>query len=271
MKIVVVIIVVLAGLILLVGLGLSLRPAPFAPHPERSPAFRTVLLPSGLPKPVDRFFRKVYGDAVPVIDSVVMRGRATIRPVGRIPLRARFVFIHEAGKAYRHYIEAAFFGLPFLKVDEGYVDGKSFFEAPIGDHLDDPAMNQAANLALWAEAFWFPAILATDPRVRWAPVDDDTSLLFVPFEDVTETFVVRFDPETGLIDTMEAMRYRAPGDKAKILWITRNEKGGTIPGTPLSAAGSAMWLDQGKPWATFRVEDVVNNIDVRAYVRGRGK
>jgi hypothetical protein len=32
-----------------------------------------------------------------------------------------------------------------------------------------------------------------------------------------------------------------------------------------------MWLDEGKPWATFRVEEVVTNVDVRAYVRGRGK
>lgn len=271
MKIVIVIIVVIAGLVLLAGLGLSLRPAPFAPHPERSPALRTVPLPAGLPKPVDRFFRKVYGEAVPVIESVVIHGRATIRPFLRIPFPARFVFIHEAGKSYRHYIEASVFTLPILRVNEGIVDGESFFEAPIGNHHDDPAMNQAANLALWAEAFWFPAILVTDPRVRWTPVDDDTSLLFVPFETATETFVVRFDPETGLIETMEAMRYRAPGDRTKILWITRNEKGGTIAGTPLSAAGSAMWLDQGRPWAVFRLEDIVFNVDVRAYVRARGK
>ena len=271
MKIVIVIIVVLAGLILLTGLGLSLRPAPFAPHPERSPALRTVPLPAGLPKPVDRFFRKVYGETVPVIESVVLHGRATVRPFLRIPFPARFVFIHEAGKSYRHYIEATLFTLPILRVNEGIVDGKSFFEAPIGNYHDDPNTNQGANLALWAEAAWFPAILITDPRVRWAPVDDDTSLLFVPFEDATETFVVRFDPETGLIDTMEAMRYRAPGDKAKILWITRSEKGGAIPGTSLSAAGSATWLDQGKPWATFRAEEIVTNVDVRAYVRARGK
>ncbi len=271
MKIVIVIIVVLAGLIFLTGLGLSLRPAPFAPHPERTPALRTIPLPAGLPKPVDRFFRKVYGETVPVIESVVLHGRATVRPFLRIPFPARFVFIHEAGKSYRHYIEATIFTLPILRVNEGIVDGKSFFEAPVGNYHDDPNTNQGANLALWAEAAWFPAILITDPRVRWAPVDDDTSLLFVPFEDVTETFVVRFDPETGLIDTMEAMRYRSPGDKAKILWIVRSEKGNTIPGSPLSASGSAMWLDEGKPWATFRVEEIVTNVDVRAYVRGRGK
>lgn len=271
MKIILITISVLVGLLLLIGLGLSFRPAPFAPYPGRTPALRTVPLPTGLPKPVDRFFRKAYGNSVPVIESVVIHGRATVRLFLRIPLPARFVFIHEAGKAYRHYFEVAFFTLPVLRVNEGYVDGKSFFEGPIGDNHDDPAVNQAANVGLWAEASWFPAIFITDSRVRWAPVDDDTALLYVPFEAVTETFVVRFDPGTGLIDAMEAMRCKNPGDKTKVLWITRSEKGGTVPGTPLSAVGSATWLDEGKPWATFRIEDVVFNVDVRAYVRARGK
>ncbi len=271
MKRLLMIVAVVVSLVLLTCLGLSFRPAPFAPHPERTSALRTMPLPAGLPKPVDRFFRKVYGEAVPVIESVVIHGRATIRPVSGIPLPSRFVFIHEAGKAYRHYFEATLFTLPFLRVNEGIADGKSFFEAPVGNHHDDPNTNQGANLALWAEAAWFPAIFITDPRVRWESADDDTALLFVPYGDETETFVVRFDPATGLIDTMEAMRYRQPGDKAKILWITRSEKGGTIPGTPLSASGSATWLDQGRPWAVFRLEDVVYNVDTRAYVRARGK
>jgi hypothetical protein len=82
--------------------------------------------------------------------------------------------------------------------------------------------------------------------------------------------VVRFNPQTHLIDTMEAMRFRNPGDKSKILWITRNEAGINIEGTPLSAVGSAMWLDQGRPWATFTVEDIVFNVDVSEYIQQRG-
>ncbi len=83
--------------------------------------------------------------------------------------------------------------------------------------------------------------------------------------------MVRFNPETGLIDTMEAMRYRDSGDQAKkILWITRNEAGEYIEGTRLSAVGSATWLDQGKPWAVFTLEEVNYNVDVSEYIRQRG-
>ncbi len=70
---------------------------------------------------------------------------------------------------------------------------------------------------------------------------------------------------------MEAMRYRESGEgKSKILWITRNEPGATISGTVLSATGSAIWLDQGKPWAFFTLEDVKLNLDVSKYIRTRG-
>lgn len=266
------IVAVVGIIILLVWLGLRIKPRPFPDYVSRTPELETVPLPAGLPAPVERFYRTVYGDSVPVIETAVLTGRAAIRPAMNVPLPARFVFVHNAGKDYRHYFEATFFGLPFLKVNEGYVDGQSFFESPMGTYYDDPNTNQGANLALWAEGAMFPAILVTDPRVRWVPVDDQTALLYVPFEDQEENFVVRFSPETGLIDSMEAMRFRDPGEgKYKILWITRNEAGPAIPGSKVGAVGSATWLDQGRPWAVFTVEDAVYNVDVSQYIRQRGQ
>ena len=272
MRAVVILLAVVVVLLLLAWLGLRVKPRPFPPYADRTPELETVPLPDGLPAPVDRFYRTVYGDQVPVIDTVVFTGRATIAPVMGIPLPSRFVFVHNAGRDYRHYFEATIFGFPFMKVNEGYVDGASYFEAPVGTYYDDPNTNQGANLALWAEGALFPSIFLTDPRARWEPVDENTALLYVPFEDEEESFVVRFDPDTGLMTMMESMRFRNPGDQDKILWITRNEEGPTIPGsTTLSATGSATWLDQGRPWATFTVEDAAYNVDVSEYIRQRGQ
>jgi hypothetical protein len=269
-KIIFIILGILAALFLLSWLGLQIKPAPFAPHPQEQPPLETMPLPSGLPVPVERYYKAAYGDQIPVVESAVMHGRATISPFG-VKLPARFIFVHEAGQGYRHYIEATWFGLPVLKVNEGYVDGKSFWEGPGNPIYDDASTNQAANLAVWAEAGWFPSIWLTDERVRWEPVDDVTALLYVPFEDQMENFVVRFNPETGLIDTMEAMRYRDSGDQAKkILWITKNEPGGFIEGTNIASVGSATWFDMGKPWAVFTLEEVNYNVDVSEYIRQRG-
>ena len=271
MKIILIVFGILAALCLLGWLGLQIKPAPFSPYPEENSPLETMPIPEGLPAPVERFYKTAYGDPIPVIRSAVMHGRATISPFG-VKLPARFIFVHDAGKGYRHYIEATWFGIPLLKVNEGYVDGKSFWEGPGASIYDDASTNQAANLAVWAEASWFPSIWLTDERVRWEAVDEGTALLFVPFEDQTENFVVRFNPETGLIDTMEAMRYRDSGGQArKILWMTRTEPGEYISGTKLGAVGSATWLDQGKPWATFTLEEVNYNVDVSEYIRQRGK
>ena len=271
MKTIMIIVFIIAILLLIGWLGLQIKPKPFSPYPEKTPELKTIPLPAGLPAPVERFYKTVYGENIPVIETVVIKGRANISPFG-VKLPARFLFVHNTGKDYRHYFEATWFGIPVMKVNERYLDGKTLFEPPVGDPINnDASTNQAANLAVWAEAGWFPSIWITDPRVRWEAVDEKTALLFVPFEDQEENFVMRFNPDTGLLDSMEAMRFRDSGPQAKkILWITRNIEGKKIKGTQLDTVGSATWLDQGIPWATFTLEEVNYNVDVSDYIRQRG-
>ncbi len=262
--------IILIGLLLV--LGFVVQPRSFSSYPEKNDQVTTVPLPAGLPAPVDRFYRTIYGENIPVINTVVIQGRGTMKPFMNIPIPARFVFVHNAGKDYRHYFEATLFGIPLMKINEGYINGASFFEGPMGSFYDDPNSNQGANLVLWAEATWFPALWITDSRARWEPIDEYTAILIVPFEKVEENFIVRFNPQTGLIDTMEAMRYRESGeDKSKILWITRNEARQPVAGTNINSISSVMWLDQGKPWAIFNVEELVYNVDVSTYILQKGQ
>ncbi|HSI67679.1 MAG TPA: DUF6544 family protein, partial [Planococcus sp. (in: firmicutes)] len=132
------ILIIIAGIVLTVGLlgwlGLQIQPQPFSAFPENTPPLETVSLPAGLPAPVERFYRAVYGEEVPVIETAVIQGRGVMKPFMNIPIPARFVFVHDAGKDYRHYFEATLFGIPLLKVNEGYIDGESFFESPMGSY-----------------------------------------------------------------------------------------------------------------------------------------
>jgi len=261
----IIVIFILMALFLIGWVGLQVSPRPFGIPDLPQSDVKSIPLPAGLPAPVERFYRTVYGEQIPVIKSVVLTGRGRIRPFG-VWLPARFVMVHNTGKDYRHYFEATFFGIPFIKVNEGYVDGKSFFESPMGTYYDDPNTNQGANLALWAEGGWFPALWLTDARARWQAVDDHTALLFVPFENGEENFIVRFNPETGLVDLTEAMRYKAPHDKSKALWITTEERPENKP-----TVSYATWLDTGKPWAALRLEEIKFNLDVSAYLQARGQ
>jgi hypothetical protein len=261
---------VVVVLLALGWLGLQVRPAPFEEYPETSRPAETVPLPEDLPAPVERFFRTAYGDEIPVVRSVVITGRGRIKPVG-LWLPARFRFTHVAGQDYRHYIETTWFRIPFFKVNERYVDGESLMELPWGSDKG-PKLEQAANIGMWAElSSAAPSVLVTDPRVRWEPVDDETAVLIVPLgDDATDTFIVRFDPDTHKIASLEAMRYRDSKSEEKILWIAAGEGEKTVGAAGSQAVGTATWLDQGGPWAYFETEDIRYNVDVDEYVRARG-
>jgi len=51
------------------------------------------------------------------------------------------------------------------------------------------------------------------------------------------------------------------------LWIAAGEGENTIGA---QAVGTATWLDQRKPWASFEAEDIRYNVDLEAYIRARG-
>lgn len=259
------------GALIYVGrLGLRARPSPFPPFGGRRQGEEVRPLPPGLPPPVERFYRRLYGGCVPVLRSAVITGTARMR-LGGLSFPGRFRFTHDAGRGYRHYIEATLFGLPLMRVNETYLGGKARLELPFGMTEGEPKVDQGANLALWAEtAFWLPAVLVTDPRVRWEEQDDSAAVFVVPFGEAEERFVARFDEETGLLRLLEARRYKGPSSKTKTPWRCEAREWADVGGNIIPTAGSLTWANEGTPWMVFRADDVVYNVGVGGYIRARG-
>lgn len=268
MKPVVIVVSCVIAVILLIWSGLKVKPNTFAAVTLPATEIETVPLPPGLPVPVERFYRQVYGDRVPVIASAVITGRGTMRLKG-ITFPARFRFTHQAGQAYRHYFELTFFGLPIMKANEHFLEGHGRLNLPFGV-VEGPKVDQGGNLALWAESVWLPSIWITDPRVQWEPIDEVTALLVVPFGESRERFVVRFDPKTHLPQLFESMRYRDPADEAKILWLNEALQWGSVNDTPTLITSAVTWFDERTPWITLTIDNIVYNRDVSEYVRANG-
>jgi hypothetical protein len=259
----------LAGIVAIVWAGLRIRPQSFAAYPESNRDLDTVELPPDLPAPVARFFKKVVGNNVPVIESAVITGSVTLRLFG-LRLPGRFRITHVAGRAYRHYIEATFFGYPVMKVNESFLNDQARLELPFGVVAGEPKIDMAANLGLWAESVWLPSIWITDPRVRWESIDDMSARLVVPYGEDEDRFTVRFDPETGLLTEMAALRYRDAADETKIGWLNEPLAWQTFHGIKIPSQASVTWMDQGAPWSEWHLEEVVYNVDVSEYIKAAG-
>jgi hypothetical protein len=260
MKLLVLVLGAVAGLVLLGWLGLRVTPRPFPDLRPAAGAPATVPLPDDLPAPVERFYRELYGGEVPVIETAVVTGRGTMRIAG-VTLPVRWRFLHDTGQAYRHRIETTWFGIRVMAIDELFRDGTARLELPFGVS-EGANVDQGANLALWAEAVWMPSLWVTDPRARWEPVDDQTAILVVPFGEEEETFVARFDPQTGLLRLLESMRFKGEDDQARTLWLNEIVDWAPMDGRLQPVETALTWFDEGSAWAVLTTEQVVYGLEL---------
>jgi hypothetical protein len=258
---------ILAGLIGVAVLALGVawlglrRPAPRFSIPAESRSLGTVPIPTDLPEVVRRYGQAVFGDSVPVVESAVVVGRATIRRNG-LALPARLKIYYDARGDYYHYIEVTWFGFPVMTVNERYLDGHTILDIP-GEHVEnDQKTDHAANQGFWSEALaWAPSIVFTDERIRWEAISDTSARLILPNADAEEMFTVSFDPETGLISEITTLRYQDSRSNTRLRWANRIVEWGEMNGIQAPVRAQTQWNDE-PPWAEWHIQQIIYNTDV---------
>ncbi len=252
---------VLAALAGIGWLGFQVKPRPFPPRQGAGPGPGTASLSPGLPAPVRRFFEAAAGPEVPLARTAYTAGRARMRPFG-LWVAARYEFTYIAGQAYHHRIEVCWFGLPIMKIDERYQDGRAVMRLPFGTVEGKPQIDEAAERGLWAETIWLPPLYAADPGLRWEAVDDTTARLVAPYQGDEHRYTLCFDPDTGLLSDLRTMRYRDAHSTARMGWGGAALGWRTLGGMRVPDRLTTEWEDQGGPWVIWDIEQVAYNVDV---------
>jgi hypothetical protein len=254
---------VAAALAALGGLGwagLKVQPRLLPARSDGAPPSETIEPPANLPPPVARFVQAAFAGRIPRTDSAVITGRGRLTVSG-VTFPARFRFTERGGLAYHHSIECTWFGYPILKVNEWYLDGRFRQQLPFGTVANEPKADMAANLAFWGEAVWLPSTLLADPRARWEAIDATNARLVVPSGKGEDSLSVRFSQETGLIESLTALRYKSVTDSSKTPWRVDFPAWTAFQGVRVPSSASITWLGESRPWLVINLDDVAYNGD----------
>ncbi|MDY7092657.1 MAG: DUF6544 family protein [Acidobacteriota bacterium] len=273
--------VIALGAVLLMGTGIlwvgfqTLAPE-FPPPEESGRGLGRQPLPEGLPQPVDRFFRQIFGgDQVPVMETALVWGRGRFR-LGPLWIPMRFRAAYRLGDSFHRLLELTWFGRPVMKGKDRYVNGHGELRVRGWATQDfaGPEVDRAQHLTLWAESVWAPAAWALDPRVRWEAGDDEHSArLTLPWQDEGDELMAHFDAKTGLLQRLTGLRHRGTDPQRK-RWEVQlkgwQSFGSWQPEVQIPAVGLVRWRDQLSPYGVFHVEGVETNLDVSAYLPEEG-
>lgn len=173
---------------------------------------------SGLPAPVERYFRNVLVDGQPVITGVKISQEGEFR-TGDGDERWRPFTAEEhftarpPGFVWLARIQMA----PGLGVDvrDSYLGGAGAMRAAMlglftmADAHDTPEMATGALQRWLAEAPWFPTALLPSQGVRWTAIDDSTARATITDGQTTVSVDFSFDSRGEITQAFTAARYRA--------------------------------------------------------------
>ena len=167
---------------------------------------------AALPAPVQRYFRSVLRDGMPMISGARASHHGSFNMGGEVTRWKPFcsdqlVITRRPGFDWDARI-ALLPGLP-VHVHDAYVAGEGVLRAAllglvtVAGADSTPQLAQGELMRFLAEAAWYPTALLPSQGVHWTAVDDDHAKATLEDGGNSATLLFRFDPQ-GLIDSVHA-------------------------------------------------------------------
>ena len=212
---------------------------------------------SGLPEPVQRYFRHVLKDGQPFISYV----RLTHDGQFRAGLDKDFTNIE--GEQYFTAEKPGFIWKGTTSMftardmylgDQGRLIVTLFSLYNIvngsGENFNE------GELQRWlGESVWFPTNLLPNERTQWSPIDANSAKLSFKYRDVSFSCVATFN-EVGEITQMETKRFF--GDEKRESWLCKPADYREINGVIIPMKAEVIWkLEKGEvSYAKFNVKKI---------------
>jgi len=221
---------------------------------------------SGLPAPVQSYFRAVLKDGQPMIAAVSVEHAGTFN-------------MSESGEQWKPFTstqrvitrrpgfdwEARIKMMPGLtvRVHDAYIAGEGILHASLFGLLSlvnlrgTPEVAQGELMRFFAEAAWYPTALLPSQGVRWEAVDDTSARATLKDGETALTLLFRFNKKDGLIDSIraEARGRTVKGRVVPTPWEVRLKNYELREGMRIPGEGEVAWiLPEGpKPYWRGRI------------------
>lgn len=207
---------------------------------------------TGLPAPVQRYFRTVLKDGQAIVSAVTldMGGRFNMSPDGEQwkPFTARQRVVTRRPGFVWDARMALFPGVP-VNVIDGYVAGEGMLHAAALGLFTLAGVRGGGEIArgefmrYLAETAWYPTALLPSQGVQWKPVDDHSATATLADGPLALTLLFRFN-EAGLIGSVHAdSRPATQGKKTvNMPWEGSWSNYQPVNGLLIPMTGEAAWI-----------------------------
>lgn len=207
---------------------------------------------SGLPEIVQKYFRLVLKDGVPIINRATLTQhgefRIKLESEGWLDMNA----IQNFTTGNRGFVWSAtikMFPPVNVKVIDSYINGKGAMKGkvlsliPVIDESEKKELNKAAIQRYLAESVWFPTALLPTQGVKWTEIDEKKASATINDSGITVSLVFGFNDKGEIVEVYTSERYReVDGEYRLFPWEGKFSNYIEIQGYRIPSVGEVAWI-----------------------------